>query len=45
MCMRDDARVTRTGVTSEEQQTILRLHNEARASVQPSATDLTTVVI
>ena len=44
MCMRDDPRVTRTGVTSEEKQKILELHNEARANVQPEGTDLTTLV-
>ncbi|KAL8593887.1 hypothetical protein ACOMHN_023803 [Nucella lapillus] len=44
MCLRDDARVTRIGVTSEERQQIIRLHNEARASVQPPATDLTTMI-
>ena len=44
MCMRDDSRVTRTGVSRQKQQMILRLHNEVRASVQPAATDLTTLV-
>ncbi|KAL8593891.1 hypothetical protein ACOMHN_023807 [Nucella lapillus] len=44
MCLRDDACVTRIGVTSEERQQIIRLHNEARASVQPPATDLTTMI-
>lgn len=44
MCLADDARVTRTGVTPQEKEEILRLHNEARATVQPEATDLTTLV-
>ncbi|XP_070206497.1 cysteine-rich venom protein Mr30-like [Littorina saxatilis] len=44
MCMPDDPRVTRTGVTAEDKVKILQLHNEARAGVQPAATDLTTLI-
>ncbi|PVD36989.1 hypothetical protein C0Q70_03982 [Pomacea canaliculata] len=44
MCLTDKPQVIREGVTPEEKAIILRLHNEARASARPSASDLTTMV-
>ncbi|KAL8570082.1 hypothetical protein ACOMHN_033761 [Nucella lapillus] len=44
MCKEDDPRVTTTGVSAADRQTILDIHNSNRSTVSPAATNLAPLV-
>ncbi|KAL8571066.1 hypothetical protein ACOMHN_010527 [Nucella lapillus] len=44
MCKEDDPRVTTTGVSAADRQTILAIHNSNRSTVSPAATNLAPLV-